>query len=495
MNMKIFSGIICALLMFAGSTCALAQKPRAYFAYNTFLSPDNGPYIETYFQLDASSLKFIENSEGDFQATVEILLIFKQNEVIKDFSKYELKSPAIDDTTQNAFSFIDQQRFLLPDGDYMLEILLSDINRENSTLDHIENINVDFSNQEITISSIQLADRIEVADQTSPLTKSGYDIYPYVDSFYPSDNNTLLFYTEIYNAASHLGNDEGFLIVSSIEAFETRQILPDYNRFKRDKARPVNALLNSFDITSLPSGNFFLVVKVVNRNNETLASNRVFFQRSNPQLQLSSSDFQHVDISNSFAEHIVDPDSLSYFVRALGPISSYIESEFAYNLAATGNIGNMQKYFYNFWLQRDPAQPAEAWKNYYIEMCRADANFRTQVKRGYATDRGRVYLQYGTPNSINKSYDEPAAYPYEIWHYYSINGQRNRRFVFYTHDITTNDFDLIHSDMIGEIYNPRWMTVVNSRRDAWELDFDSDPSRPWNRTWGSRIHDYYHEPR
>ncbi|HHN47331.1 MAG TPA: GWxTD domain-containing protein [Bacteroidales bacterium] len=480
----IIPALICTALAFA-------ETPRAFFAYNTFLSPDNGPYLETYLQFDASSLKFIENLQNEFQAAVGVLLVFKQDEQIVEFSKHELRSPAITDTTEVFFSFLDQQRFLLPNGDYTLEITINDLNTESDPTVHTENISINLLPDTITLSSIQLAERIEPAEVSGPLTKSGYDIYPYVDFFYPADRNRILFYIEIYNAAQQLGEDEGFLVSSSIEVFETRRVMADFNRFKRESARSVNVLINTFDISRLPSGNYFLVVNVRDRNNEPLASNRVFFQRSNPNLALNPEDFEHVEIANSFAEQITEHDSLVYFIRALGPISTYSEREFAFRLTNTGKVKEMQQYFYNFWLQHDPARPQEAWKNYYIEISRADANFKTRVKRGYETDRGRVFLQYGPPNTISQSYDEPSAFPYEIWHYYAINGQRNKRFVFYSRDFATNDFELIHSDVIGELANHRWHLLIHDRNHLrWNVDTELAPDH-----WGSRSRELFLDPR
>lgn len=490
-KMKTIVKVTFMLLTLVCSQYSIAENPRVSFAYNLFSSPGDGPYIETYLQFDASSLKFVETENNKYQAAIEILLVFKQEEQIIEFRKYELKSPAVEDTTQIQFSFIDQQRFLLPNGDYQIDISLADKNKEKPPLNHTQNISVNINPEEITISSIQLAERIEQTEASGPLSKSGFDIYPYVDYFYPENMNAILFYTEVYNASKLLGYNEGFLIVSSIETFETRQVLPDFNRFKRESARPVNVLINSFDISKLPSGNYFLVVSVKNKNNETLASNRVFFQRSNPEPKYNLDDFHLVSIDNSFAQQIVKLDSLSYFIKALGPISSYSESAFAYNLARTKDLETMQQYFYNFWLHRDPANPELAWKNYYIEMCRADANFKTRIKRGYETDRGRVYLQYGPPNSISKSYDEPSVFPYEIWHYYTINGQRDKRFVFFSRDLSTNDFELIHSDVIGELANPRWHLILHARKqNYWDVDTEFLPDH-----WGSRSRDLFIDPR
>lgn len=484
----VFSLIFTAItnLLVAGS-----GNIRAYFAYNTFLSPGNGPYIETYLQFDASSLTFIKTQDQRFQASLEILMIFKQDEQIKDFRKYELKSPAIDNPAKTEFSFTDQQRFLLPNGEYRLEITLSDLNHEGSAINHVEDIALNYSNDIISVSSVQLAEKIVRANETGPLTKSGYDIYPYVDYFFPSTVSSINFYSEIYNTNKILGDNEPFLLTSSVETFETRHTLSEFSRFRRESAKPVNLLISSFDISKLPSGNYFLVISVKDRNNETLASNRVFFQRSNPDIELSYDAFDHVNVANTFAGQILEYDSLSYFIKALGPISTYIEREFTNNLVNSRDMQAMQQYFYHFWQQRDPARPETAWKNYYIEMCRADANFKTRVKRGYETDRGRVYLQYGPPNSINPSYDEPNAYPYEIWHYYAINGQRDKRFVFFSRDFSTNDFELIHSDVVGELSNHRWHLLIHDRHlPSWDVDTDFAPTH-----WGGRAKDFYDRPR
>ncbi len=52
----------------------------------------------------------------------------------------------------------------------------------------------------------------------------------------------------------------------------------------------------------------------------------------------------------------------------------------------------------------------------------------------------------------------------EIWQYYNLpDGQRNKKFVFYTIDIVTNDFQLVHSDAIGETSNYRWQVEIYKR--------------------------------
>ena len=151
----------------------------------------------------------------------------------------------------------------------------------------------------------------------------------------------------------------------------------------------------------------------------------------------------------------------------------------------------MQKYFLNFWTDRNPVDPEGAWNEYKMRVTQANNEFKSMRIKGYKTDRGRVYLKYGKPNVITPSYNEPAAYPYEIWHYYELQGQRDKKFVFYSRDMVTNDFQLIHSNMLGEIANFRWQTIIYSRTwDPYSIDEFAMP-----KTYGSFATDYYLQPR
>jgi GWxTD domain-containing protein len=202
-------------------------------------------------------------------------------------------------------------------------------------------------------------------------------------------------------------------------------------------------------------------------------------------------DLANMNITNTFVDKIPDGDTLVDFLKSLEPISSEAERDYMFNLVKTTNYIMMKRFFYNFWLTRNYGDPEDAWMQYHYEVRKVNASYETPTKRGYASDRGRVYLKYGPPNHMTESYNEAAAYPYEIWHYYTLGKQRDKRFVFATKDMVTNDFRLIHSDALGELANYRWQLEIYRRN--W-IPSSIDQTEP-PETWGNDASKLYRQPR
>lgn len=162
-------------------------------------------------------------------------MIIRQDSVIKDFRKYELLSPEMDDTTSVGINFIDQQRFTLPNGQYELDLSIADINVKKSPLVIWYPISIDFPSDKFSISGVQLVESYSKTINPNVLTKSGYDFVPFVDNFYPSDKGKLSFYTEIYNPFHKEGSEDKYLVSAFIESFETRKMLNEYIRIRTIK--------------------------------------------------------------------------------------------------------------------------------------------------------------------------------------------------------------------------------------------------------------------
>lgn len=85
-----------------------------------------------------------------------------------------------------------------------------------------------------------------------------------------------------------------------------------------------------------------------------------------------------------------------------------------------------------FWKRRDPTPDTEEneFKDEFFQRVRyANENFSV-LEPGYRSDRGRVYIQYGPPDTIDQHPQNIDGPPYEIW----IYDRLNRRFVFVDYD-------------------------------------------------------------
>ena len=300
--------------------------------------------------------------------------------------------------------------------------------------------------------------------------------------WFPQEIGDIKFYVELYGLDKKIGLGEDFLFKYYLESFETNVSFDDFSFFQKQQAAPVNVLLNALSIKELPSGNYNLVVEARNKENELIDMNKIFFQRSNPGVQVQFTDIESVDISSTFAEKINDMDTLRFYLSSLLPISNSLEKQFITNVTNTPDKKKMQQFLYNFWKNKNLENPGAEWNRYKEMVMMVEDEYATRIRHGFETDQGRVMLKYGIPDDVNESKHEPSAYPYIIWHYYHLADQTNKRFVFYNPHLVGTEYILLHSDARGEIYNQYWQVDLHGRNTQLQNydNFDFD------KGWGSR---------
>ncbi len=469
-----------------------AQKVRAYLNYNEFYSPKDGSYIETYTSIQGNSLKWKKIENNKFMAQVELTMIFKLDSNIISFSKDIINSPIISDSSEMNQIFMHSHRYVLKNGKYDVSIKLNDLNDTLEAFFTNTQIDVNKNNDSIFISSIEVFKDYKPSEEKSINYKGGYLITPNIYNYLPEQDSILNYYAEIYNTKKILGENQAYLLSYYIKNLENDMAISKYKKFKRIKTSDVKVIMNHIDIRDLPSGNFSFVMEVRDRKNKKIAESSYFFQRQNPKVTLKEEDIEAVNVASTFAEQITGQDTLADIIRSMGPISSQMDKSFAELIIKKGDEYVMQQYLYNFWESRNYNNPFESFKKYMKRVQQANKAYSSRVNKGYQTERGRVFLQYGTPNSIIKEYNDPAAYPYEIWHYYQANGQNNIKFIFFNTDLSSNEFQLLHSNAVGEPNDYQWRLHLRKRDSGFNSIDDSG-----NRVddWGSNINKYYENPR
>ena len=494
-DMKKFIILVAFIISFTGTS---AQKLQALLSYCSFYLPDEGPYFETYLSIDGKGITYIKNANNKYVATVEVTTIFKLD-TIRKFAKYDLVSPEKKDTFNLDFHFIDQQRYPLSQGVYNLELNIKDKNRNETPYRVTVGIPVDYPKNKVNVSGIELLESYKKAAETNILTKSGYDLIPSMTNFFPETVSKLIFYAEVYNTQAILGENQKFLLSYYIESFEPGKPLNEYIINSRETSSPVIPLLKEFDISNLPSGNYNLVISIRDQQNNEISSNKLFFQRRNPSVVYDMTALSSVKVDETFVSRIKQADSLKYYLRSINPISTQTELQYAQNLLKTPEILPMQQYFYNFWVSHNDLNPEKEWRAYLTMVKMVEKSFGTKIKRGFDTDRGRVYLKYGPPNTITdvpyetSTMNGEGTVPYQIWHYYGLPRQGSRKFVFYNPELSTNNYELIHSDAVGEITNYNWQSLIRYRKKGEKLGdppFGNEPEK-----YDGKSGEYYRMPR
>ena len=487
---KVLVTLMLLLVAFTGN--AQTKKLKSYLSTTTYCVPGMTPYVENAIAFDCRSAVYKQFEPGKFKATVEVVTVFRKGEE-SVFSKVAVDSPVVTDTANLDGAFINQQRFSLTNGEYQMEICITDMNSGDVLPPTTVTVEVNYPENTPAISDILLFDSYTKAVKPKECTKSGFDFLPRVYPFYGANEDKLHFYAEIYNS-DKLYEEGKFLINYYIETVESSNRMQNYSFNKRFDVKKVDVLLTSIDIKDLPSGNYYLVVEMHDRSNALICSKSWFFQRSNPSVAFDIEDLAGVSIANTFVGNITEIDTLRKYIRYLDPICSEMERDYSANLVQTDDMKTMQQFLFNFWSKRSPMNPKQSFEEYLSAVRRVNMSFGTTAFPGYRSDRGYVFLKYGQPDKIMEVPDEPAALPYEIWHYYEVGNQRNKKFVFMAPDRSSNDYQLIHSNMVGEINNPRWQMEIYGNIYGQGYDQGVDQTE-YERGWGSHAGDLYDNPR
>lgn len=443
--------------------------------------------VETYLYIFGPSL--IQDKDTNVKNKKVEILLFIENEQkeIVDYKKHIIEGE-IDHVNKNGI--LDLQRFSLIDGNYNLGLKLVDQTDTNNIEEHQQTFTLSKLNTS-EFSDIELLDKYWKSDSVSKLNKSGFEMIPLVTTYFGPEFNRLSYYTEIYFDEEIIKENPSVILTQSILVKENNKIAGQYNKLNKISSSSIVPVLNSFDLSNLPTGNYVLKLSVMDKNQQILSTKELAFQRTNLNNSMKLNRLNSVSIANTFASDL-HQDSLNEFMKCLAPLASNLEKNIIDNKLDDIDDTLKRQFIYSFWYNRFPNNPAYNWSKYKQEVKKTNQLFGTKVRKGYETDRGRIYLKYGPPNTITDRPNEPSAYPYQIWHYYKIGRFNNKRFVFYLPDLVSNDYVILHSTLQGEYFNNNWKTDLHSRNTP-ERNVDA-LQNPNDNQWGSNSNLFFINP-
>ena len=460
----------------------------AILNYNAYCTDEQKPYIELQFIIDGSTAQYIPASPDTYAAEIDIDVEIRKAEGEEMVGKlhYILVSPQTrDSVSEEKTYFSDVRNIAVPNGDYLLYFKLKDVHGNSDTLRYIDFIKVNYPEDSVSVSGISLYSRISRSGDGGVFYKYEMATTPLFQQYAPENLYALPFSAEIYNTDRVLGN--GTFIVKAEIAELGRRAAPEYTMTRTMKTAPASIFIHLFNIYMLPSGNYNLNLYVMDADSNLLTTASTFFQRSNPRVHIDLAQYDNVVVENTFVEKMTDLKQLQEDVATLFPIGNSVEQDFFTQNMKKVPLDQLQRYFYSFWVSRSPNDPEGAWLAYKKKVEFVNERYGSTVIKGFRTDRGRVYLRYGPPNTITEEPFDPQAYPYEIWHYYEIGQQTNVKFIFYNRDLVTNNYELLHSDYIGEMHDPAWQMKLVKRLSP---NSNPDVTTP-AEYWGGHAGEYY----
>jgi len=451
--MKFFTTI---LILFNLTICSIAQLNYIPLNvdYASFKGNENKSFTEFYLSFYQIDLEYEQQDSIYIAKFSHELKITQGDSVIYNVSRNYRSSISAEERKLNN-QFIDVFAVELLPGEYTIVAVITDKN-SNRNGEYILNASIMNFDKDFSISNIEFANSIDTKGDNSNFSlKNNIKILPNASKTFTIVNPMLYFYFEAYNLVL---NDEGRssysynYYITDINGTRVR----DYAT-KEKTGHETIAEVSGINVVALEGQPYFLNIKIFDNNSNKSIVTRKKFSVNKPIRKKSP---QHIAAKiEGYEEYVgLNKEELIREFEIAKYIASTEEIEVFEKL---NDAQSLRRFLSQFWKNRDKDNDTEIneFKQNYIENYRiANANYSTHFKEGWETDRGRVILVYGRPDEIERNTSSLNSQPYEIWHYYSLEG--GSEFIF--GDVSGNaSFELLHSTFRNEIKDPNWRMRVD----------------------------------
>lgn len=455
-SQKVIKAFLIAAFLFI-SYNSYSQDEFFYLDYGVFKGDDNKAIIEIYYSFDQRFLTFVKKENG-YEANGKIDLKISKDKPTNIIINESFNVPVtISDTTgyNKNNRLIGQLNVLLDSGSYSINVLAADFNNESvKFLDSVSFKLSRFSGEKVNSSSLQLANNLYKSDDKSSIFyKNSLEVEPNPSRLFGNNISKLFYYIEFYNLKEDL-IAENYTVSTTLLSADNKVLKENKKDYKRNYDSKVE--FGSFDIANMSSGKYSIKLQLADKDNTLADINKVFY--------IYNTGVTDVSSNNNFEN--IDNDYLLSDVSKMGKNelmneyerSRYILSEdFKEKFEAISDLEAQKKFYYSFWKSVDPTPgtPFNEYKKEYFEKVNyADKYLKSDTRKGWETDRGRVYISFGKPNEIERFPFEANTRAYEIWRYDNIEG--GVEFVFVDVSNDGGNYELVHSTKKNELRNDDW---------------------------------------
>ncbi len=460
-NIKSIAIILGLVLLILFPYRSVAQ-PNVAVDYGLFRYDSSAAYVEIYYSIQTASLKFQKQDEKLHVQAMVNCRITKDDTLEWKSDSWRMEQ-FFDDSSQleQKNQLVDVINYVMEPGEFKIAVYVEDLSDPNNRGEISRELSVHaFPSRQAALSNIQFASSINKvpAENQDVFNKNGLEVIPVPSGIFGKGVPMLFYYLEAYNLNNAVPTD----------VYRTRCGVSDINGQPLSSMKPRNQVKKKVDssvevgavnISSLPSGAYSFYFEVLNEKDELIQSNSKKFYVYNPDIESSpASTIEDLAVAVKKSEYAsMNEKELDYEFEMAQYIASQDEQSLYKNLKDTDS---KSRFIYEFWQKRDPTTATrenELKKMYHERIEYANENYKSFSRKGWKTDRGRIYILYGEPNDIETYPNNALSYSYQIWNYYELEGG----VIFVFADLQEfGEFMQLHSSKRGEPKNENWQNVI-----------------------------------
>lgn len=206
------------------------------------------------------------------------------------------------------------------------------------------------------------------------------------------------------------------------------------------------------DLAGLPPGHYRFELTASGRDSQVIRSAR-----------FGMTGFEAIAQAEAVIESNEWPGGLNevQLDSAYEPLIYFMSAE-EHGVYSSLTVEGKRRWIRQFWARRDPTAGTsrnEERERVYLAIAEANRRFReggASAIPGWRTDRGRIFIRYGSPDEVVDRHVQAGLSPYEIWKY---TRSRNLKYVFV--DLTRfGNYSLVYTDDRREPSRPDWVDLL-----------------------------------
>jgi GWxTD domain-containing protein len=425
-----------------------------------FHGDDSSVFLEAYysFRNDEIIHKYLNEK---YVGGINILMELSQTDKVLEKLEWTIPSNLIDTSNINTGkTLVGVKSFLLKPGEYILKIFAYDLNNPARTdsLSFPLKISL-FPKDRDALSDPELCTSIKQIpkDTTNIFYKNTVEAIPNASLLYGTGLPILYYYVEAYNLQLKT-NSQDYVLRITVHDATGKEVIKQEKSKKRLNASSVE--IGTINTNSLKGGTYTFRISLMDTVNKTtaVASKKFFIYKpsdTDKLVPLTAGGMVSSEYALMNLEDLDNDFAVAHYVATEDEMIQYSKLTL---------VDAKRKFLFEFWKRRDtdPVTGVNEFKiDYMKRVDYANSNFGGAFKKGWKTDRGRVYIVYGPPDDVERYPSSQDSEAYEIWNYNSL--QSGVVFIFLDRS-GQSDYRLVHSNHRNELTDENWYQKAKKGR-------------------------------